>query len=241
MLRKTLAEIVEVVRSEAKLSTNTSRGIDHGDYIRTLIRTTHESLAEDYEWPHLRLRRGDSFKTLAAGQRYYDFPVNLNVQFIEGAYVQWGASWLPLVYGITAENYTSLDSDDDQRADPVQAWEWYSNDGLNQFEVWPIPAQNDVVIAFEGRRAINPLVEENDRADIDHLVIAYTVAAEILADNGKKESAALKIDKATSRLNRLMANARGATPQGFVMGGNDPNLGRRGHVRNIRYVRGNPS
>jgi hypothetical protein len=240
MLRKTLAEIVEVVRSEAKLSTNTSRGIDHGDHIRSLIRTTHESLAEDYEWPHLRLRRGDSFKTLAAGQRYYDFPVNLNVQFIEGAFVQWGASWLPLHYGITPQHYTALDSDADQRSDPVQVWEWYSNEGLNQFEVWPVPAQDGVVLAFEGRRAISQLVEENDRADIDHLAIAFLVAAEILADNGKKESASLKIDKATARIRMLQGNAHGASTQGFVMGGNDPNLGRRTHGRDIRYVRGNP-
>jgi hypothetical protein len=240
MLRKTLAEIVEVVRSEAKLSTNTSRGIDHGDYIRTLIRTTHETLAESYEWPHLRLRRGDSFKTLAAGQRYYDFPTNLNVQYIEGAYVQWGASWIPLRYGITPDNYTTLDSDIDQRSDPVQAWEWYSNEDLSQFEVWPMPAQDGTVIAFEGRRAISALVEENDRADIDHLAIAFLVAAEILADNGKKESASLKIDKATARITQLMGNTAGSSTQGYVMGGNDPNLGRKTHVRDIRYVRGNP-
>ena len=133
MLRKTLTEIVEVVRLEARLSTNTSRGIDHGDHIRQLIRTAHEALAEEFDWPHLRLRRGDSFKTLAAGQRYYDFPTNLNVQKIEAAWVQWGAQWSPLHYGITPQHYSALDSDSDARSDPVQVWEWYSADALDQF------------------------------------------------------------------------------------------------------------
>lgn len=235
MLRNTFGEIVEMVRDEARLSTNTSRGIDFLNTIKRKVRTHYTCLAEDYAWPHLRVRRGDAdaTKVLAAGQRYYDLPTKLNPQFIDGAWILYGSTWCRIEYGIGNEHYSYMDSDSDQRVDPVERWALYSNDSLNQFEVWPIPASDGQKIAFEGMRTITPYVEDSDRCDIDDMALAFHVAAEVCMDEERRKILAAR---AQSRLDQLMMNARGSQSR-TVMGGVDPNVSRPHRPREIKYVR----
>jgi hypothetical protein len=192
-LRTTLEELVEMVRDEARLSTNTSRGTDHRSHIVRLIKRHYEILLADHEWEHLMIRREDAGKIMQAGQRYYDFPAELDTGRIHKVWYKWGNDWRPLIYGITPADYNDQDSDLDERRDPAEKWDFY---GAKQFEVWPVPITNGNEVRFEGVRKAEQLLHENSRADLDDNMLALFVAAEILAENGQEESARLKIDAA---------------------------------------------
>lgn len=220
MLRVTFQEVVQAVRAECGLSTNTSRGIDHLDNIRQLVRRHYATLAEEYDWQHLEIRREspDSRKLLQAGSRYYDWPVALNPLKIEKAWQKWGNLWVPLGYGIDYRGYNYSDSDANMRSDPVLSWAFSGGD---QFEVWPLPASNGALnssneIAFQGQRKITPLLEDGDRLDMDDIVVTLRVSTEILAAQKRMEAASVKGEAAKSRMDVLRANL--SDKSRYVMG-----------------------
>ena len=235
-LRSTFGEIIEMTRREARLSTNTSRGVDHLDYVKQIIVRNYTMLAEDFDWEHLRLRRGDAYKTVSAGQRYYDFPVNVNPMKIDSVWVRWGTQWEPVAFQITDSNYNALDSDADQRSDPVSHWDYYNaSDGTFGFEVWPIPG-TEGQLHFIGQKKVQALVQNSDRADLDDVMIALQSAAEILRDNKDEKTADRREAKALER--RSQVRAMLSDKRRFSIGLMDPKMGNGGRrPREITYVR----
>ena len=202
MLRNTLGNVVEMVREEARLSTNTSRSIDHTAHLTRLIKRHHQTLADDWDWEHLKIRREDAGKELAAGQRYYDFPVTLNT---DRPFLVWhhdGAAFTMLPNGITPSDYDRYNSDDNTRHDGPERWDWY---GHEQFEIWPLPASASGEVRFEGHKKIETLSQNDSRLVIDDIVVSLYVAAELLTENKNKEAAAIKLSLANSRLIKLKA------------------------------------
>lgn len=223
-----LQTVVEMVQDEARLSSATSRGIDHLPHIKRLIRRYHRQMAQEHTWEHLQIKRSDAGVMTAAGQRYYDWPATLDVDRITCVWVRWGGDWDKIGQGITPFHYTIHDSDAGSRSDPVELWDFY---GRTQFEVWPMPA-SIYEVRFEGRKVINALASDSSPLDLDDEMIALFVAAEILAENNQK-SADLKLGVA----NRILGRLKGGVSDGtrIVMGGNDPtsNSRRRGKI----YIR----
>ena len=209
-LRTTWQEVIQMVRAEARLSTNTSRGLDQLDNIKQLIKRHYATLAEDYDWQHLELLRDSSTarKVRQAGSRFYDWPTDLNPMKIEAAWVKWGSTWEKLTFGITPANYSAQDPELNQRTDPVQNWAFHGGD---QFEVWPLPASNGTAggngeVMFTGQKQIERLLTDNSRLDMDDHLIALMVSAEILAGNGQKDAAAAKAGAAAARFQRVRGN-----------------------------------
>jgi hypothetical protein len=190
------------VRAEARLSGNTSRGTDHLDTVKRVIRRRYTTLAESHDWQHLRLSDTDGTKTLAAGQRYYDFPTAVNPGRIACAHVQWGNTWLRVEYGIGIDDYNIFDSLADERSDPTQKWAFRSD---SQFEVWPIPATNDVSFRFTGDKKIEALTDNDSRLDLDDELVTLFAAAELLA-SAKQDDAETKMALAQARLSQLKGN-----------------------------------
>lgn len=210
-LRQTFGSIVEMARNEARLSTNTSRGIDHLDHIKQLVKRHYTMLAEDYDWQHLEINRDydESRKRMLAGSRFYDFPAAINQQKIGKMWLKWGTVWRPIDFGISFGDYSTMDPDSDARADPVLKWDWY---GESQFEVWPLPSSNGDAstpysgwVGFEGQKAVEAYAADTNRADLDDYLIALHVAAELLAENSQKGAADAKIAAAGRRLAQLKA------------------------------------
>lgn len=206
-LRTTYADVVDMARDEARLSTSSSRGTDALAYIQRLVKRHYTTLAEEFEWAHLELKRNDSAarKVLAAGSRIYSFPTSVNVLKITGAYVKHAGVWNPVAYGIGRAEYSLYDPAEDQRNDPVQRWAFHDDD---EFEVWPIPASNgaadsDGEVAFEGQRKVEALTSDASRLDMDDEMVALFVAAEILAGNGQKTAAEVKANAAVARRDRM--------------------------------------
>jgi hypothetical protein len=223
-LRTTLEEVVEMARDEARLSSSSARGVDHRNMIVRLVKRIYEQMLNEYDWMHLQVRREDAGKILQAGQRYYDFPATLDYGSIKKV-------WRPVEFGIRPQDYSIVDSDQDERRDPVERWDYRSD---RQFEVWPIPTVNGEEIRFEGKLKVEPLTEDASRLLLDDQMIALYAAAEILMGNGADKLASLKIEAARSIMNRQ--RARNASQARVRIGLESDNRNDRYYPRSIDQV-----
>ena len=238
-LRNTWGEVIEAVRHEARLSSNTSRGVDHLDVIKQKIKRVYYTLAEDYDWQHLELKKETavSRKILQAGQNTYDFPSAVNPLKITKAWVKWGSSWLELDYGIKHSDYSAFDPDADQRSDPITSWAFYGGTG---FEVHPVPASNGAAdganeVAFEGQKRVETLTTDSSRLDMDDHLVGLMVAAELLAGNDQEKAAGVLAEAANRRLETLRANLGSKTR--YVMGRGRLNESGAMRPRHPTYIR----
>jgi len=232
-LRSTLDEIVEMARDEARISTNSTRSVDHLAHVRQLVRRHYNSLLDDFSWKHLVLKREDAMKPMSAGQRYYDFPADLNIMKFEAVWFLWGNQWCRLTEGIGLDQYNIKDSESDERSDPAERWAWY---GHNQFEIWPIPASGAGKVSFEGQKKGEKLVDGTNRADLDDIMVSLYVAGELLNENKQKDAAAAKISLANNRRGRMLASAS-ISSSGATLGGTDPKTSPVRSGINIEYIR----
>ena len=198
-LRTTFGQLVEMLRDECKISSNSSRGSDHLAYLQRLIKRHYESLVDEYEWSFLKVDRGAAQKVLEAGERYYDFPIEMSVQDTIKAFHFYGNVWVELQYGIEFSHYNQLNPDMDQRSDPQLRWQ--IKDG-KQFEVWPLPASNGNLVEFTGMRAAEALTSNTSRADMDDQLIVLYAAAEVKEDQ-KQGTGLVKAQAASRRLSQM--------------------------------------
>lgn len=209
---QTLLKILTGVRAEARLSLDPTHNIQTRDTHIIMIQREQERLWEDFAWPHLRVQR---FIPLGAGQRYYDTDgalmedgtdpdYQIPIDRIERIKVKSDGVWLPMNTGITAEHYAAHDSALDDRAWPPRRWKISEDEDI---EVWPIADANAGAdqygyLRLTGIRALRPLVDDSDRADLDDRLLELYVGGAILAAGGAKD-ASLKLEAASRLYGRL--------------------------------------
>ncbi len=203
-----LTLLVDRLRAEVGHSTNVSVGVDNLPMLKQIIRRTQETLYDEYDWPHLRIL---PTKAMAAGQRYYDFPTNLNYERVEEVVIWYSGNPHPLRRGVGFAEYAQYDSDSDERSEPGLAWDIRHTGTNEQFEIWPIPTTNTQTVQFKGIKNLDALTDDADLAELDDQLIILFAAAEILARQ-KSQDADIKLAAARSRFNRLKARTRGDSP-----------------------------
>jgi hypothetical protein len=198
MRQTTLVRLLDLYRHECRLSANPAHNAQARDAQVNHIQRTQEWLWDDHNWPFLRVER---YIDLQAGQRYYAAPEDLHLQRLSKIELFYDAAFVPLDAGIDAVHYTVYDSDGGETQFPPQRWRIFEDE---QIEVWPIPDTNYDPATREGRlkltgtKKLSPLVDDNDRADLDDRLIILFCAAEVLASRGEKD-AKFKMDQATKR------------------------------------------
>ncbi len=213
-LGTTRQDIIEMIRNECRTSSNTSRSVDNLPYYIQLVKRINSSLTDEAAWPYMDLAKTQAQKTMAAGQRYYDFPIKLSIEHIEKVWYKQaeGSQWIPLAQGITPENYNEIDSDLDTRSDPVVAWDFVTDENDNlQFEVWPMPASDGGIVWFEGKKKSSAMDQNDSRADHDDILITLRAAGEVLKAKSKGDSD-MKISLAGDRFHRLTSRLSNPTP-----------------------------
>ncbi|TXH12657.1 MAG: hypothetical protein E6R03_12530, partial [Hyphomicrobiaceae bacterium] len=148
--------------------------------VRALQRAQNQLVAlPGWTWPHMKVIEK---KTVNAGQRYYDLPTNLDYDRLDKVQHLWGSIWSkPLVKGISLAQYNIFNSDDDQRADPVQAYDVRDVSGATQVEIWPMPLTSVTDgLAFTGRRALKALNVDTDVCDLDSEILLLYAAGTYL-------------------------------------------------------------
>jgi len=228
----TLVKLLDLLRVEARLSLNPAHNAQDRSSQVTLLQAEQERLWEDFDWPHLRVKRNTAMQ---AGQRYYSMPDDIQVDRLEKLQIFTNGRWFDLLPGIEAAEYAAYNSDLDQRAYPPRRWQLYEDGTI---EVWPISnIDGDLTtlegcLRFVGIRNLNPLVADADRADLDDRMLALYVAAKKLAASGAKD-AKLKLEEANARYARLrgrLTPRRTFTP----FGGDQPAPSHRIFITNYR-------
>jgi hypothetical protein len=193
------------VRAESGLAQAVAVGVDALAEIKEVINSTCQTLYMDHDWPHLRtvFER----ESLSAGQQYYDFPTELDVERVEDAYIWWGGKAHPFERGINFRDY-NIWSDAD-RSGPAYQWDVRWVDNATQFEVWPIPDTNDQEFQFIGLTRLNRLINDSDRCQLDDTLVVTFAAAELIKDEKTSEK---KLKKAQGLLAKLKTRTRGALP-----------------------------
>lgn len=203
--KKTLLSLLQDYRAEIRASGNAAHNSSVRDNQVRLLQRVQEYLYDEAQWPHLRVERD---LDLQAGQRYYDPPTDVNLDRIECLELRYGDQFVPVEYGINREHLSVWDSDKDERSWPVERWQIYEDE---QLEFWPIPAADMDPVSLEGRiritgiRNLRPLVEDDDRADLDDRLIVLYAAAETLAAQNSPD-ASLKLAAAQERKKILLGN-----------------------------------
>jgi len=201
----TLERLLTDFRAEARISQKPAHNIVARDAQVVLLQRKQEWLWNEHDWPHLRV---DRYIDLAAGQRYYDMPDDIDIDRIQRVAVRHDSIYYGLGASIEEQHYAAYDSDLDARSWPVQRWKITEN---TQIEVWPIPSENYDSDTLNGRlkitaiRRLNPLVNVADTADLDDRLIVLHAAAEHLASTGAKD-AQLKLEQAE----KLFVKLKGA-------------------------------
>lgn len=210
---RTLGQLVTQLRSLLGHERSPAAGAAFADHYKEAIKSAQEELYDEFSWPFLYCRRD---KNVGAGQRYYDFPADLPLENIAQIETKWNDQYYDISYGITPEDYSQYNSDDDERSDPVEKW-MAINTGAIQYELWPLPATSVTGgVRFHGKKALASLVNTNDVADLDDRLICYR-AAFILTTDDKR---AVKF-KGQERERMLVLTGRLANPVGsgpLVMG-----------------------
>ncbi len=191
-----LGELVTQLRSEMKLSDSAAHSVNRLASMKLKLRQVQERLWLEYDWPFMI---GNYEKTLAAGSRYYDLPVDPGR--INSVHVKWQEHWLPLNFGIGTEQYNQFSADETTRLDPATHWDFY-NDSGEQFEVWPVPATNGSIVRFDGVGNLSNLVSETDTADLDDMLIVLYAAAALMRDPADRQVKALEADAHFKRLKK---------------------------------------
>jgi hypothetical protein len=200
-----LLQLVTDLRAELGRSSSVAVGVDDLPSLKQTIRRTQETLYDEYDWPHLRTVFDRI--PMQAGERFYDFPAELNFDKLEDVAVWYSGQPFEIERPIGFRDYAIYDSENNARCDPVLKWDIRWRGTKEQIEVWPIPAStNQVGLQFIGIRKLRPMVGDQDVADLDDQLIILYAAAELLARQ-KSADAPIKADLAKARFQRLKSNA----------------------------------
>lgn len=199
---KTLLSLIADLRAETGRTQDVSVGIDELENLKVVLRRTQEILYDSYEWSFLSIQRSVD---LANGQRYYDFPSDLNYDRIEKVSLKYNEVYIDIERGIGPREMNIYDSNDDERNTPTQRWDIRNTGSGEQLEVWPIPNTNVDRLYFWGTKKLGNLIQESDTADLDDRLIVLFAAAEILARQ-KSSDADAKFAVARERLSQLKKN-----------------------------------
>ncbi|WP_223518255.1 hypothetical protein [Pseudomonas sp. BF-R-21] len=201
-----LGELVAMFRDEAGLASTAALSQNTLEAIKTTLRRTQDILYEGWAWPHLRVDREEA---LQAGESQYSFPPDLNPDRIEYAVARESATddWRPVCYGITPGMRNEYDSSQNERSDPVRAWQYF-DDG--QYEVWPMTEKQGCQFQFTGLRKLRPLRQDADLADLDDRLIVLFAAGQWLK-RSKDPAADIVLQLADSHYLKVKGNSQRKT------------------------------
>lgn len=227
-LNTTLANLVLMLKAE--VGDSLVAGTQKDATYKYLLATKQKLLAAEFDIPYLEDRwdvpapAGSRYLTLPAadyrGKAYsIDFTRPLRV------YRYWNIKYEELRYGIGIPEFNYLNPDIPQALDPIQKWQWWQTSDLavgptvaQQFEVWPVNVTAQTV-RFIGQRLLSPLLVDADKADLDDLLLVFSVAVEIL-ERSKQADAPLRLQNASRRLKQIRAGYAEVEDRPAVFGGN---------------------
>ena len=217
MRGNTLANIRLMVKAEIGNSLRPGVALQEDPLINALIGNKQRWLATQWDWAFLETRIDQA---TAANTRYYPRPQGIVLERATKVECYYGNRWRPCEYGVGWEQYNAINPDLGLTQDPVRRWQ-ILNAGATSLdpdtiEVWPVP-MSPTMLRFRGQIPLPDLVNDDDCAAFDDVVLSLFTAAEMLVRRGQPD-AQTKMQMAQAALIQL----KGQYPRGdtmFVFGG----------------------
>jgi hypothetical protein len=216
MRRKQFMQLLDALRAELSISSDPAVGSAATPNLKQVLSRTYETLYDAHDWPHLR--QLFPRKTLNAGQRYYDFPDDMDFDNLEEVNVWWGGQPHPITRGIDFSQYAEVSSDDGARSDPVRRWDVRLIGTKEMIEVWPVPSGAGQALQFQGKTKFKPLIDDADLCLIDDQLVVLYAAAE-LSPPKKRTDINAKLSAAQARLGVVKMRGEGGSSS-FRLGSN---------------------
>lgn len=176
----TLEQLTMMLKAEIGATTAYNANPDMNYVLHQYLRRNYEDLFDGWEWPFKRVSRDIATQ---AGERYYDWPDDIDMEQELEFWVDQFGTWIPLEQGIGPDQYNAYLEGD--RQDYPYRWDWH---GEHQFEVWPTSAINGLVLRIIGTKKANALISESDVCDIDDQMVVLYAAAELLARDSESRA-----------------------------------------------------
>ncbi|TDX21888.1 hypothetical protein DFO67_1327 [Modicisalibacter xianhensis] len=168
----TLEQLTVMLKAEIGASPDYAANADMNFVYHQYLRRHYENLYDGWAWPFKRIERDIA---TAAGQRYYDWPAEIDGEQELEFWVDENGTWIRLEQGIGPGQYNSYEEGD--RQDYPYRWDWQGED---QFEIWPTAALDGVTLRIVGTKNPNKLISESDVCDIDDQMVVLYAASELL-------------------------------------------------------------
>lgn len=215
MRGQTLATLLPMLKAELGQSQDVSNVASDPSY-KLLLANTQRWLASEYDWPFLTHRwdvaanASSRFLALPTVTSIIDdlaLTASINFERPVTVETQWGTFWNPIEYGIGSEQFNALSSaNPSNTSNPIRRWRMASDTSetttADQFEIWPVPTVAQTV-RFTGQRDLVTFASNNDKCDLDGMLLVFFCAAEIAAKDALP-SAQFIATKAQERLKRLL-------------------------------------
>lgn len=205
-----LSTLRQALKSELGDAQETNATLD-AEYNLALARKQSD-FANFYDWPFLE----DNWNLACVqGDRYLSIPTTnvrgivVGINFERPVKVEslFNSYWGLVEYGIGADQYNVFAGVETTQQDPIQRWKMETNTGdatlADQIEIWPLPVSAQT-LRFTGQRQLRALAVDADKADLDDLLIVYSVAADYLLLRQQQNAPAIR-SKAQERLIKLRA------------------------------------
>lgn len=217
----TLEQLIYNLRSEIGQSTNPAVSRSTRSRFITILNRIQRRLYADFDWPFLTIHRDI---LVQAGSRYYDFPVDIDMDRSFRLEVKTAGFWQKVGNGILNKHLNEYDSDADVRSDPVWRWQYYleDNSDIPQIETWPVPATDadpdtlEGAVRVHGIQKLRDMVNDADVCLIDADLLVMYAAAEILMKIRTADANA-KLENGNNLYTKLKGRATPSEP--FTVGG----------------------
>lgn len=206
--RKQFAQLINDLRAELSRSTDPAVGVADLPTLKQVLSRNYEAIYQGYDWPHLN-KIFDRLP-LNAGQRFYDFPEDLDYDDVSQVVVWWNNLPTPIVRGIGFEEYSTYNPEI-STSDPVLKWDVRYTDTHEQMEVWPVPASSLQALQFEGQVKFKPLVNDDDLCRIDDHIVVLASAVELVPAK-ERQAAQAKLAAAQQRIASVKGRSKAASP-----------------------------
>lgn len=216
MRNQTLGQLKATLRSELRQSSNPGVAQSSDHILVNAIVQAQSWVQAQHSWPHRRARRD---VILQAGQWQYNWPVDMDYEYVESVSVKYGGRWLPVkLFTEDDETYNAFDTDENVRSDPVIRYRIVSD---QQIEVWPVPSSNglaatvgDGALRIKGLLRPPTLSGDSVTCPFDDGLITQVAAAKCSRDKKDRDA---YMQEAASLMKALTSRASTAT--NFHIGG----------------------
>lgn len=231
MRRKQFLQLIYDLRAELERTVDPAAGVADLPSLKRTLQRNYEALYDAYDWPHLTVTAS---VPLSAGERYYDFPENLDYDKLDEIKLFWSSRPVDIERGISLDDMYIFDSDSDVRSDPALKWDVRLVSTREQMEIWPIPASSGDSIRMKGKLKFAQLVDDDQQCLIDDSLVILSSAVELLPEKSVGKTKA-KLAALQSRYGIVKGRTKfGSETIRMGLGGTGRTDGSKGIVLRVR-------